>query len=155
MTLIICVKEVIESVTYTTLNIKYIPDHCDQSRRDDCHWTPAKVPVSFPDLNVTGKLPGQGGEKGHLEVIFHHLTGKETGNFQCEVDGADSQGHSNDFSKTLVIKEEDMTVSTVRSYIKWHLKTFFLKEEEMTLKYLVNTVKDMTRDKELFENSDL
>ena len=79
---------------------------------------PARSLVTSPDLEVKGQLTDQPGERGFLEMTWKQPTSLQSGKYRCVVDSIDMVGHSFDFSGTLDIDEEEVSVGDLVMYVQ-------------------------------------
>lgn len=78
---------------------------------------PAKALGNFTGLQVSGSLSGQAGVKGYLEVRWRHPSALQAGNFRCDADTVNGQGHSFDFSQTLEVMDEEISFTDLVQHV--------------------------------------
>jgi len=94
---------------------------------------PAKAFSNYSDVTVTGSLARSQGEKGFLQVDVHFPRQQESGEYMCEVTGVDDKGHSYDFTQSLEVTTQDITLDDVVQNL------VSLKKENHLLKEMLNT----------------
>ena len=73
--------------------------------------------TSSSDLQVTGNLTGAPGVRGYLEITWSHPKAQVSGEYRCEVDTVNNQGHSFDFSDSLELVDNELTFNDVIQHL--------------------------------------
>jgi len=69
------------------------------------------------NIAVSGDLSGGQGERGFLQAELQYPSKQQAGEYKCDVSGVNSQGHNFDFSETIEILSEDITLSDLISQV--------------------------------------
>jgi len=89
-------------------------------------------------FQVSGQLSGLTGGKGHLQLVWTHPGVAEAGNYRCDIDALTNRGRSFDFTKTLSVSEEEVSVQD----LVIHLQKLELEKQNM-LKTMDNQSKTL------------
>lgn len=78
---------------------------------------PAKALADLATLTVDGALSGAVGERGYIELTWQPPSSAQVGEYVCEINAVDNQGHNVVFSTSAEIGERQPTIGELLGHI--------------------------------------
>jgi len=110
------------SVTQTDDNMDFVTSIIISKDGKDLATITEHVPATSLDgasgFQVYGQLSGLTGGKGYLQLVWTHPGPAEAGNYRCDIDALTNRGRSFDFTKTLSVSEEEVTMQDLVTHLQ-------------------------------------
>lgn len=78
---------------------------------------PAKALADLSNLKVDGDISGSVGERGYIELTWQYPGTDQVGEYVCEINAVDNQGHNVVFSTSAEIGERQPTIGELMGHI--------------------------------------
>jgi len=110
-------------VTQTNANVQHVTSLVVMRNNGEhvasvTQYDPAKALVDLTTLQVTGDVSGQSGERGYIELTWMYPNQAQTGEYLCEINAIDDEGHNVIFSTTLEVGVETPTTDDLVSHVQ-------------------------------------
>jgi len=110
-------------VTQTNANVQHVTSLVVMRNNGEhvasvTQYDPAKALVDLTTLQVTGDVSGQSGERGYIELTWMYPNQAQTGEYLCEINAIDDEGHNVIFSTTLEVGVETPTTDDLVKIIR-------------------------------------
>jgi len=108
---------------------------------------PAKALADLATLTVDGALSGAVGERGYIELTWQPPSSAQVGEYVCEINAVDNQGHNVVFSTSAEIGERQPTIGELTHHI------LDLQKEQVSPSKLDEILKNLTQIEILYNNT--